>query len=310
MVSMSKYIIRRVLVCIPILLGLTVIVFSMMHLIPGDPAQVILAQSGARPEVVERLREQLGLNLPLHVQYLRFLDNLLHGNLGHSLFTHRPVTEIISQNLPSTMELALSAMGLAVILGLIFGVLGAVYQDSWIDNLVMTLAVVGISMPSFWVALLFIFFFSLFLGWLPAGGQGTPRHLILPMVVLGWNSAAVIARLVRSSLLEVLRQEYVTTARAKGLGEQIVLLRHALRNALIPVITVAGLQFGFLLGGTVVTETVFARQGLGRVAVDAIIYKDLPVVQGIVLLVAVIYMLVNLLVDITYAFLDPRIRYQ
>jgi ABC-type dipeptide/oligopeptide/nickel transport system permease component len=226
------------------------------------------------------------------------------------LFTHRPVTEIISQNLPSTMELALSAMGLAVILGLIFGGLGAVYQDSWIDNLVMTLAVVGISMPSFWVALLFIFFFSLFLGWLPAGGQGTPRHLILPMVVLGWNSAAVIARLVRSSLLEVLRQEYVTTARAKGLGEQIVLLRHALRNALIPVITVAGLQFGFLLGGTVVTETVFARQGLGRVAVDAIIYKDLPVVQGIVLLVAVIYMLVNLLVDITYAFLDPRIRYQ
>ncbi len=307
---MSKYIIRRVLVCIPILLGLTVIVFSMMHLIPGDPAQVILAQSGARPEVVERLREQLGLNLPLHVQYLRFLDNLAHGNLGNSLFTHRPVTEIIAQNLPSTMELALSAMCLAIILGLIFGVLGAVYQDTWIDNLVMTLAVVGISMPSFWVALLFIFFFSLFLGWLPAGGQGTPQHLILPMVVLGWNSAAVIARLVRSSLLEVLRQEYVTTARAKGLGEPIVLLRHALRNALIPVITVAGLQFGFLLGGTVVTETVFARQGLGRVAVDAIIYKDLPVVQGIVLLIAIIYMLVNLLVDVTYAFLDPRIRYQ
>jgi peptide/nickel transport system permease protein len=307
---MSKYIIRRVLVCIPILLGLTVIVFSMMHLIPGDPAQVILAQSGARPEVVAQLREQLGLNLPLHVQYLRFLDNLIHGNLGDSLFTHRPVTEIISQNLPSTMELALSAMCLAIILGLIFGVLGAVYQDTWIDNLAMTLAVVGISMPSFWVALLFIFFFSLYLGWLPAGGQGTPQHLILPMVVLGWNSAAVIARLVRSSLLEVLRQEYVTTARAKGLGEPIVLLRHALRNALIPVITVSGLQFGFLLGGTVVTETVFARQGLGRVAVDAIIYKDLPVVQGIVLLIAVIYMLVNLLVDLAYAFLDPRIRYQ
>ncbi len=174
----------------------------------------------------------------------------------------------------------------------------------------MTLAVVSVSMPGFWLALLLIFLFSLRLGWLPSGGQGTLQHLVLPAVVLGANSAATIARLVRSSMLEVLRQEYMTTARAKGLRERLMLFRHALRNALIPVVTVAGLQFGFLLGGTVVTETVFARQGLGRVAVEAIIYKDLPVVQGIVLFVAVIYMLVNLIVDICYAFLDPRIRCQ
>ncbi len=305
-----KYVIRRVLICIPVLFGLTLIVFSMLHLIPGDPAQVILAQSGARPEAVARLREQLGLDLPLHEQYLRYLNDLLHGDLGRSLFTHRPVTEIIAQSAPSTLELAFAAMALAIILGLTLGILAAVYQDSWIDNAAMSLAVIGVSMPSFWLALLLIFAFSLGLEWLPSGGQGTPKHLILPTLVLGFNSAAVISRLVRSSMLEVLRQEYVTTARAKGLKEQAVFIRHALRNALVPVVTVAGLQFGFLLGGTVVTETVFARQGLGRVAVDAIIYKDLSVVQGIVLLIAVIYMVVNLLVDICYSLLDPRIRYQ
>ena len=305
-----KYVIRRVLISIPILLGLTVIVFSMMHLIPGDPAEVILAQSGARPEAVARLRAQLGLDLPLHEQYLRYLGGLVRGNMGDSLFTYRPVREIIAQNLPSTLELATSAMLLAIILGLLLGILAAVYQNSWIDNLAITLAVVGVSMPSFWLALLLIFLFSLYLGWLPSGGGGTPRHLILPMLVLGFNSAAVIARLVRSSMLEVLRQEYITTARAKGLSEQLVFLKHALKNALIPVVTVMGLQFGFLLGGTVITETVFARQGLGRVAVDAIIYKDLPVVQGIVLFMAVVYMLVNLIVDLCYSFLDPRIRYQ
>jgi peptide/nickel transport system permease protein len=307
---MLKYIARRLIVSIPMLLGLTVIVFSMMHLLPGDPAEVILAQSGARPEAVARLRLQLGLDQPLPVQYGRFLGGLLRGDLGSSLFTNRPVSEIVAQNLPSTMELAGAAMLLAVLLGTSLGILAAVHQGSWVDHLTMTLAVLSLAMPGFWLALLLIYLFSLYLGWLPSGGQGTWQQLVLPASVLGANSAATIARLVRSSLLEVLQQEYIVTARAKGLRERMVLLRHALKNALVPVITVIGLQFGFLLGGTVVMETVFARQGLGRVAVDAILYKDLPVVQGVVLLVAAIYLVVNLLVDISYAFIDPRIRVQ
>ncbi len=305
---MLKFISRRLIQSLPLLLGLTVIVFSMMHLLPGDPAEVILAQSGARPEAVAKLRSQLGLDLPLHVQYISYVSGLLRGDMGSSLFTYRPVAEIISQNLRSTMELALAAMVFSVIFGVLLGIVAAVYQDSWIDNVTMTLAVVSISMPGFWLGLLMIYLFSLYLGWLPSGGQGTPQHLVMPALVLGANGAATIARLVRSSMLEVLRQEYITTARSKGLAGQTVLFRHALRNALIPVVTVMGLQFGFLLGGTVVTETVFARQGLGRVAVDAIIYKDLPVVQGVVLFVAVIYLLVNLMVDVCYAFIDPRIR--
>ncbi len=307
---MLKYAARRLVMGVPMLLGLTVIVFAMMHLLPGDPAEVILAQSGARPEAVARLRSQLGLDQPLPVQYARFLGGLLHCDLGTSLFTNRPVSEILSQNLPSTLELAGSAMALALFLGGLLGVLAAVRQGSWVDHLTMTLAVISLAMPGFWLALLLIYVFSVQLGWLPSGGQGSWQHLVLPVVVLGGNSAATIARLVRSSLLDVLGQEYIVTARAKGLSERLVLARHALKNALVPVITVAGLQFGFLLGGTVVTETVFARQGLGRVAVEAILYKDLPVVQGIVLLVAVIYLVINLLVDVSYAFLDSRISVQ
>jgi len=305
---MLKVILRRVIVYLPMLLGLTIIVFSMMHLIPGDPAEVILAQSGARPEAVARLRAQLGLDLPLHVQYGQYLSGLLRGDMGTSLFTYRPVTEIIAQNLPSTMVLTIAAMSLAIVVGVTVGVLAAVYQGTWVDNVAMTLAVVSISMPGFWLGLLLIYLFSLYLGWLPSGGQGSVQHLVLPATVLGANAAATIARLVRSGLLEVLRQEYIMTARSKGLSERLVLFRHALKNALIPLVTVMGLQFGFLLGGTVVIETVFARQGLGRVVVEAIIYKDLPVVQGIVLFVAVTYMLVNLFVDICYALIDPRIR--
>jgi peptide/nickel transport system permease protein len=307
---MWKYVLRRVLMCGPILLGLTIIVFAMVHLLPGDPAQVILAQSGATPAAVAKLRSQLGLDLPLPVQYGSYMRNLAHGNMGDSLFTYRPVTEIIRQNAGPTLQLAAAAILVALALGTLLGVLAAVYKDSWIDNTAMLLAVVGVSMPGFWLALLLILLFSVSLGWLPSGGQGTFKQLILPTAVLGFNSTAVIARLVRSSMLEVLRMEYVNAARAKGLMERTVVIRHALRNALIPVITVAGLQFGFLLGGTVVTETVFARQGLGRVAVDAILYKDLPVVQGIILFVAVVYMLINLFVDVCYAYIDPRIRCQ
>jgi ABC-type dipeptide/oligopeptide/nickel transport system permease component len=306
---MWQYIGRRLLISIPLLLGLTVLVFSMMHLLPGDPVQVILATSGATPDAVAKLRSQLGLDLPLHIQYFRYLNGLLHGDMGSSLFTYRPVTEIIQQNMGATLELALSAMLLALVVGIPLGILAAVFKDSWIDHLAMTLAVVGVSAPGFWTALLMILLFSVVLQLLPSGGHGTLKHLIMPTLVLGLSGAAVMARLTRSSLLEVLRQEYVVTARAKGGSELYVLVRHALKNSLIPVVTVAGLQFGFLLGGTVVTETVFARPGLGRTAVEAILYKDIPVVQGIVLFVAVIYMLVNLVVDLCYALLDPRIRY-
>jgi ABC-type dipeptide/oligopeptide/nickel transport system permease component len=307
---MWKYIARRLLISIPLMLGLTVLVFGMLHLLPGDPVQVILRESGATAEAVAKLRSQLGLDLPLHRQYLRYLEGLTRGDLGSSLFTYRPVAEIIRQNVGATMELALTAMLLALVIGIPLGVLAAVYRDSWLDHLAMSVAVIGVSMPGFWLGLLLILLLSVTLRWLPSGGSGTLAQLVMPAFVLGLNGAAVIARLTRSSLLEVLRQEYMTTARAKGGGELYLLVRHALKNALIPVVTVAGLQFGFLLGGTVVTETVFARPGLGRTAVDAIIYKDIPVVQGAVLLVAVIYLVINLVVDIAYAYIDPRIRYQ
>ncbi len=306
---MWQYIGRRLLISIPLFLGLTVIVFGMLHLLPGDPVQVILSTSGATADAITTLRAQLGLDLPLHIQYLRYLDGLLHGDMGSSLFTYRPVAEIIQQNVGATMELALSAMLLSLVVGIPLGIVAAVKRDSWLDQIAMTVAVMGVSMPGFWLGLLLIFLFSLVLRVLPSGGYGTLKHLILPAFVLGLNGVAVIARLTRSSMLEVLRQEYIVTARAKGARELYILVRHALKNSLIPVVTVAGLQFGFLLGGTVVTETVFARPGLGRMAVEAILYKDIPVVQGVVLFVAVIYMLVNLLVDVCYAFIDPRIRY-
>jgi ABC-type dipeptide/oligopeptide/nickel transport system permease component len=307
---MWTYIGRRVLVSIPLLFGLTLLVFAMMHLLPGDPAQVMLADSGANAEAVAELRQQLGLDLPLHVQYLRYMDSLLRGDLGSSLFTYRPVAEIIRQNAPATLELAVSAICVALLIGIPLGLLAAVFKDTWIDHLTMTFAALGTSMPAFWLGLLMILTFSVGLGWLPSGGRGTPAHLVMPMLLLAFNSSAVIARLVRSSMLEAMRQEYMVTARAKGFGEFYLLSRHALKNALIPIVTIVGLQFGFLLGGAVVIETVFARPGLGRVAVDAIIYKDIPVVQGVVLFVAVVYLAINLIVDCTYAFIDPRIRFQ
>lgn len=301
---------RRLLISIPLLLGLTLLVFAMMHVLPGDPAQVLLAESGANPEAVAKLRTELGLDLPLHIQYLKYMDNLLHGDLGSSLFTYQPVAAIIRQNAPATLELAMSAILVALLIGVPLGLLAAVFKDTWIDQVTMTFAALGVSMPGFWLGLLAILLFSVVLGWLPSGGRGTLAHLVMPMVILGFNSAAVIARLVRSSMLEVLRQDYMMTARAKGGGELYLLWRHALKNSLIPVVTMVGLQFGFLLGGTVVTETVFARPGLGRVVVDAIIYKDIPVVQGVVLFVAIVYLTINLVVDCCYAFIDPRIRCQ
>lgn len=306
---MLRYVQRRLLIAVPVILGVATLVFVIMHLLPGDPAEVMLAQSGGQAETIERLRHQLGLDLPLHVQYLRFLGNLVRGDLGESIWLRKPVSRVLLQQLPATLELAVGAMLVAMVGGVALGLLAALRRGSWVDRGVMIVASVGISMPVFWSSLLGIYLFAAQLHWLPATGQGDLRHLILPAAVLGYGAAGSIARLVRSSMLEVLGQEYITAAVAKGLFWQIVVLRHALKNALIPVVTMLGLQFGGLLGGAVITETVFSRQGLGRTMVDAIIWKDFPLVQGGVILIAGMYILVNLAVDVLYAFVDPRIRY-
>ncbi len=307
---MTKYILRRLVLAIPVVLGVSILVFAMIHLLPGDPAEMMLGEIGNTPENIERMREALGLNDPLHVQYARYLWNALHGDLGESLRTRKSVTWYIGKQVMSTVQLTLAGIGTAVIVGMILGVLAAVYQNSWIDNLSMFTALFGVSVPNFWLGLLLIFIFAVRLGWLPATGQGGANRLILPAVALALPSMAVVARLTRSSMLEVLRQEYITTARAKGLIERLVIVRHGLKNALIPVITIVGLQFGSLLGGAVTIETVFGRQGLGRILVDAVLAQDYPMVQGCVLLAAVTYVFVNLVVDIIYAWIDPRVQYE
>jgi peptide/nickel transport system permease protein len=300
---------RRLLGVIPVLLGVATLVFVVLRLLPGDPAEVMLSEAGGSAAAIAELRGELGLDDPLLLQYGRYLLNLLRGDLGTSLFSRRPVLRLIAEQLPSTLELALAAMLVALLVGIGLGVAAAVKQGTWWDRLAMALSIAGVSLPIFWTALLLIWLLSLRLGWLPATGSGGPAHLVMPALVLGFASAGAIARLVRASLLEVFSQEYVNTARAKGLSEGLILLRHTARNALIPVITIAGLQFGFLLGGAVVTETIFARPGIGRLLVNAILWKDLPLVQGIALLAALSYTLVNLAVDLAYGILDPRIRY-
>ena len=307
---MLRYVRTRLLAALPVLLGVSILVFSMLHLLPGDPAQIILGEAVTSAQDLARLRRELGFDAPLHVQYARFLGRALSGDLGRSLQSRRPVLDEILAQLPSTVQLTLAGLALAVVVGVVLGVAAATHRGSWADTLCMLLALGGVSMPAFWLGLMLIFFFALQLGWLPATGQGGLARLVLPALTLGYGAAGVIARLVRSSMLEVLRIEYVTTARSKGLAERRVVYRHALRNALIPVITIVGLQFGALLGGTVVIETVFARQGIGRLLVGAILYKDFPLVQGIVLFTASAYVLVNLLVDLGYALTDPRIRYE
>ncbi|MDR7485231.1 MAG: ABC transporter permease [Armatimonadota bacterium] len=306
---MLRFLFKRLVAALPVLVGISVAVFLMMHLVPGDPAKMMLGELAVDEEVVANFRHQLGLDDPIPVQYWRFLRNALRGDLGRSILENQPVARMIWQVLPSTVELTLAGMGVAVLLGGALGITAAVRHHTWVDNGSMLLALWGVSMPSFWMGLLLIFLFSLKLGWLPATGQGGWVRLVMPAFTLGYVAAAVIARLVRSSMLEVLRQDYVRTARAKGLAERLVVYRHALRNALIPVVTVMGLQFGALLGGTVVIETVFSRPGIGRLAVTSILSKDFQVTQGTVLMSAVFYTLVNIIVDASYAALDPRIRY-
>lgn len=306
---MYAYLARRLVATVPVLFGVTLAVFSMLHLVPGDPVKMMLSEFQTNPQQEALLRSQLHFDEPLPQQYGRFVWNALHGNLGYSIRSKRPVTTEIRQNLPSTLALALTGLLISMTLGVSLGVLAAIKQYSALDTASMFVALIGVSLPSFWLGLILIFALSLRVHLFPATGGGGVRHLVLPAVTLGLGASAIIARLTRSSMLEVLRREYITTARAKGLRELRVVLRHGLKNALIPVVTIFGLQFGQLLAGTVVIETVFGRPGIGRLAVDAILAKDFPMVQGIVLIVAVSYVTINLIVDLVYALLDPRIRY-
>ena len=307
---MTTYILRRLVLTVPVLIGVTLLVFSMLHLVPGDPVKAMFIDSGgASAEQIAQVRHLLGLDKPLPEQYWDYVTNALHGDLGQSIISKRPVFELIVQNLPSTLQLTISGLGLAILLGMLLGVVAAVRHTTWIDNTMMILATIGVSMPSFWLGLLLILVFGIYLRWVPITAGSDLNRLALPAFALGFQSAAIIARLVRTSLLEVLQEDYMRTARAKGLSNRAVILRHGLRNSLIPVTTVVGLQFGGLLGGAVIVEAVFARQGIGQLLVGALQARDFPVAQGCVLFIALVYVLVNLGVDMLYAFIDPRIHY-
>jgi peptide/nickel transport system permease protein len=303
------YLARRLLAVVPVLFGVTLAVFSMLFLVPGDPVKMMLAEFVTTPDQIAQMRAQLHLDEPILKQYGRFVGNALRGDLGTSIRSRRAVSTEIGENVGSTAQLALASMAVAVAIGVPLGMVAALFRSSWLDAGSMIVALLGVSMPSFWLGLLMIFAFSLHLGWFPATGGGDLWHLVLPSVTLGMIASAIIARLTRSSMLEVLGQDYVRTARAKGLAWWGVVVRHALKNALIPVITIFGLQFGNLLAGAVIVETVFSRPGLGRLIVGGILAKDFPLVQGTVLFVATAYVLINVLVDVAYAYVDPRIRF-
>ncbi len=318
---MLAYVARRLLLMVPMAIGMVVITFGLLLLIPGDPAAVLLGQE-ASAEAIENLRNSLGLNDPWYIRLWDYFAGLLQGDMGTSIFQNRPVASIIATRLGATLELAIVSLLLATVIGLTLGVIAAIRQGSWVDTATMLFAQLGVSMPVYWLGLLVM------LGWLPAVGRGVPlpeaigamftgnfrpiwdslSHLALPAIALAANSAAVISRLVRAAMLEVLREDFVRTAYAKGLRRPRVVIRHALRNALLPVLSIIGLRFGALLGGAVLTESIFAWPGLGQLTISAISQRDLPLIQGIVLTFAIIFALVNLIVDLLYAAVDPRIR--
>ncbi|KYD19983.1 hypothetical protein B4135_0882 [Caldibacillus debilis] len=334
---MYAYIIRRLLMLIPVLFGLTLIVFFMIRAIPGDPAQIILGQA-ATEESIEALNKKLGLDKPWYVQYVNYLNDLLHGDLGDSIRTNSPISEQIWPYLAATFELSVVAMLIAVFIGVNAGIISAWYQNSWFDYIVMLLALIGVSMPIFWLGLMEQWVFAVQLDWLPTGGRENVRdpvepithlylldsllqgdmakftdvlqHLILPAAALATIPMAIIARITRSSMLEVMRTDYVRTARAKGLRMFWVVYKHSLKNAIIPILTVIGLQFGLLLGGAILTETIFSWPGIGRYIYDAINYRDYPVIQSGILIIALFFVLINLITDILYAVIDPRIKYR
>lgn len=307
---MYRYILKRIGMLIPVLLGVSFVIFTLMHYAPGDPVRMILGNS-ATSEQVEAMRETMGLNDPLLLQFLNYMKNLLlHGDLGTSYVHNSPVLDMIVQRLPVTITLAILGIAFAVLLGVPAGVISAVKQYSVVDNIVMVIALLGISMPNFWLGIIMILFFSRTLNWFPVSGWNGPIYWVLPTISVGASSAASIARMTRSSMLEVIQQDYISTARAKGQKESVVILRHGLKNSLIPIITSVGLLFGMLLGGAVVAETVFAIPGIGKLMVDAISQRDYPIVTGTAIIIAAMLGLVNLMVDISYAFVDPRIKSQ
>ncbi len=334
---MTRYFVRRVLETIPVLIGASIIVFLLIHLIPGGPEAALLGERMS-DENVARIRENLGLDKPLYEQYFIYVGKLLQGDMGHSIAGNIPIAGELKQRFPATMELAIYALVLAVIVAIPLGVVSAVKRGSWIDTFTMIGSLIGISMPIFWLGLLLLWIFGVQLGWLPFIGRlstnveietitglhtidailtgnwsalgDAAKHLILPALTLSTIPIAIIARITRSAMLEVLHMDYIRTARAKGLQESVVIRRHALRNALLPVVTIVGLQFGSLLAGAVLTETIFSWPGIGRWLFNSIVGRDYPIVQSVTLAITMIFVVVNLLVDLSYAWLNPRIRYE
>ena len=307
---MDRYILNRILMMIPVLLGVSLVVFSMIFIAPGDPARIILGDT-ASEEAVQELREEMGLNDSFVKQYVRYIKNIvIKGDLGTSYITQRSVTAEIADRWPTTMLLAVMSVILGTFIGIPAGIISATRQYSILDNLAMILALIGVSMPNFWQGLMLIIVFSIHLAWLPASGFYGPIYWILPVITIGTGTAATITRMTRSSMLEVIRQDYITTARSKGNKESTVIMKHALKNALIPIITVIGLQLGRGLGGAILTESIFSIPGIGKLMVDSIKARNYPVVQGGVLFIAIAFSFINLFVDILYAYADPRIKSQ
>jgi ABC-type dipeptide/oligopeptide/nickel transport system permease component len=304
-----RFLLRRLVLTVPVLLGVATLVFALIHIVPGDPVQSMLGESAAPADVAE-LRRQLGLDRPLYVQYTGFLRGAVTGDLGRSLRTNQPVAAAIAERLPATIELALAAMTVAIVAAIPLGILAAVRAGSAIDLGATTLALIGISVPNLWLGPLLAIVFSIGLGWLPVSGRGSLAHLVLPAITLGAPLAAVLARMTRASVLDELHELYVLAARARGVSRTRAVLRHAVRNSLIPIVTVVGLQFGAVLTGAVITETIFAWPGIGRLLIQSITFRDYPLVQGCILMIAVAYVAMNLLTDLLYGVLDPRIRYE
>ena len=306
---MLKYTIRRLLQTIPLLIAISFAAFIMMHLVPGDPVRNMMGIEASK-EAVEAERERLGLNDPLLVQYGRFLGGVLQGDLGTSIFTKQSVTEEVLKKYPATIKLALGGTIFASVVGILAGIVSAVKRNKLTDNIIMVLSLISVSTPSFFLALVLMLFFSLQLGWLPSMGLRTPLHYVLPIITLGMQSVGTIARTTRSSMLEVLGQDYIRTSRSRGIPERVIIYSHAFKNAIIPVLTIVGLRFGGLLAGSMLVETVFSIPGIGRYLVDAVLERDYPVVQSTVLVLACTFVLVNLIVDLLYAVADPKIRYE
>jgi peptide/nickel transport system permease protein len=308
---LNAYIVRRILAIVPVLFLVSCITFLMLYLVPGDPVDALMAQTQGTitPEERAAIREQLGLNEPIPVRYVHWLTRAVQGDLGTSISSGQPVVKLILSRLPSTLELAFVGVGIAIVFGFALGTLAALNRGKLIDTLTMSIAMTGVSMPSFWLGLLLLLAFAVKLHWFPVISGNGWLGLVLPALTLGYQASAIISRLTRSCLIDVLSQDYVATARAKGLRESRVIWAHALKNTLIPVITIIGLQFGSLLGGAIIVETVFVRQGIGQLLVHGIQQRDFPVVQGTILFIAVAYLLVNLAVDLLYGFIDPRTRY-